>query len=91
MLRSSWAVTFAVLSVSYLVLNVLFALAYYECPQLCSLVLDAAARAIHALGPDWLPGDRYRAITISFDPSHFVFQAFGACGSPHTSLLNCCS
>lgn len=55
---------------------VLLVLAYYECPQLCSLVLDAAARAMVALDDQgWHLGDQYRAVTISFDATERVDQA----------------
>jgi protein SCO1/2 len=49
-------------------------LAYYECPQLCSLVLDAANRAMAQLR-DWGFADRYRALTISFDQTEGTDQA----------------
>jgi protein SCO1 len=48
-------------------------LAYYECPQLCSLVLDAANKAmaqLHGWG-----FDDYRALTISFDATESTDQA----------------
>jgi protein SCO1/2 len=55
---------------------VLLVLAYYECPQLCSLVLDGAARAMRQLaGEGWQLGRQYRAITISFDATERTEQA----------------
>ncbi|HEY1553116.1 MAG TPA: SCO family protein [Kofleriaceae bacterium] len=48
-------------------------LAYYECPQLCSLVLDAANRAMAQLHRWGFDG--YRALTISFDATEGTDQA----------------
>lgn len=45
---------------------VLLVLAYEKCPMLCGLVLRGAAKAVKELG--WKPGDRFRAVTVSFDP-----------------------
>lgn len=46
---------------------VLLVLAYYDCPQLCSLVLDGATRAITALRDQGFSPSKYRVVTISFD------------------------
>lgn len=55
---------------------VLLVLAYYECPQLCSLVLDAATRAIRqAEAQGFALGRQYRAVTISFDATERIDQA----------------
>jgi protein SCO1/2 len=55
---------------------VLLVLAYYECPQLCSLVLDAAVRAMRQLdGQGFVLGSQYRVATISFDDSEHPDQA----------------
>jgi protein SCO1/2 len=55
---------------------VLLVLAYSECPQLCSLVLDGAVRAIQQMESwGWHLGPRYRVATISFDASERVDQA----------------
>src|SRR5213078_3472381 len=55
---------------------VLLVLAYYECPQLCSLVLDGAVRAMRQLEPQgWSVGRQYRAATISFDTGERIDQA----------------
>ena len=40
--------------------------AYYRCPMLCGLVLEAAVKA--ARGIDWTPGDQYRVAVVSFSP-----------------------
>jgi protein SCO1/2 len=51
-------------------------LAYYECPQLCSLVLDAAHDAMRKLASwGWRVGEQYRAVTISFDATENTDQA----------------
>lgn len=55
---------------------VLLVLAYYECPQLCSLVLDSAARAMRQLdGWGFRLGAQYRVATISFDATERTDQA----------------
>jgi len=40
--------------------------AYYECPVLCSLIMEGLAKSVSKLG--WTPGDRFRIVTISIDP-----------------------
>ncbi|MGH7824003.1 MAG: SCO family protein [Candidatus Binatia bacterium] len=45
---------------------VLLALVYYDCPQLCPLVLDGLARSLRPL--DLKPGGDYRVIAVSIDP-----------------------
>jgi len=45
---------------------VLLVLAYYGCPMLCGLVLNAAREGMQKLS--WAPGDHYRIVTISIDP-----------------------
>ncbi len=63
---------------------VLLVLAYYECPMLCSLILDGTVRAIKdldALG--WRLGGQYRALTISFSDRELPYQA----GKKQDSLL----
>jgi protein SCO1 len=45
---------------------VLLALVYYECPQLCPLVLDGLARSLRPL--DFKAGEEYRVIAVSIDP-----------------------
>lgn len=46
---------------------VVLVLAYYECPMLCTLVLNGLAKGIDELG--WEPGDEYTLLTVSIDPS----------------------
>ncbi len=55
---------------------VLLVLAYYECPQLCSLVLDGAVAAMAKL-ESWgfKLGAQYRVATISFDATERTDQA----------------
>jgi len=45
---------------------VILVLAYYECPMLCTLVLNGLADGIKQL--DWLPGKQYQVLTVSIDP-----------------------
>lgn len=45
---------------------VLLALVYYECPQLCPLVLDGLARSLRPL--DFRAGEQYRVVAVSIDP-----------------------
>jgi protein SCO1/2 len=55
---------------------VLLVLAYYECPQLCSLVLDGASAAMQQLERQGFAlGSAYRVATISFDTRERVDQA----------------
>src|SRR5262249_55364001 len=49
---------------------VVLVLAYYQCPMLCSMVLNGLTAGLADLGgPDsgWNAGDRFRVVTISFD------------------------
>jgi protein SCO1/2 len=46
---------------------VVLVLAYYECPMLCTLVLNGLAAGIKDLG--WEPGDEYSLLTVSIDPT----------------------
>lgn len=46
---------------------VVLALAYYECPMLCTLVLNGMVRALRALTFDI--GDEFEVLTVSFDPT----------------------
>jgi|HubBroStandDraft_6_1064221.scaffolds.fasta_scaffold64096_3 protein SCO1/2 len=55
---------------------VFLVLAYYECPQLCSLVLDASQAAMRQLDRwGWHVGEQYRVVTISFDATENTDQA----------------
>jgi protein SCO1/2 len=65
--------------------------AYYRCPQLCGLVLEATLHA--ALAIDWVPGRDYHMLTVSFDSEDHPAQALqkqaavlaGAGGDPRFS------
>src|SRR5262245_17102601 len=57
-------------------LPVLLVLAYYECPQLCSLVLDSTVAAMQAMARQgWQLGQQYKVATISFDATERIDQA----------------
>ena len=45
---------------------VILNLVYYECPQLCSLILNAQASTMRDI--PWTPGKEYEIVTISIDP-----------------------
>jgi protein SCO1/2 len=45
---------------------VLLSLVYYECPMLCTLVLDGMVRVMEEM--DWVPGDQFEIVTVSIDP-----------------------
>lgn len=45
---------------------VVLALVYYECPSLCSFVLNALIDALK--GMDWSPGHQFEVVTVSIDP-----------------------
>ena len=45
---------------------VLLSLVYYECPMLCTLVLDGMVRTLGEL--EWTPGRNFRVLTVSIDP-----------------------
>lgn len=44
----------------------LLILAYFRCPQLCGLVLNAAVDGLKGL--TWTPGEEFQVLTISIDP-----------------------
>lgn len=46
---------------------VVLVLAYYNCPMLCTLVLNGLSKAIQSLSLE--PGADYRILTVSIDPS----------------------
>jgi protein SCO1/2 len=49
---------------------VILDLVYYDCPQLCTLILNSQAQVMKQL--DWTPGNQYEVVTISIDPrEHF--------------------
>lgn len=45
---------------------VVLVLAYYECPMLCTYVLNGVSDAARQLG--WSPGDKFQIVTISINP-----------------------
>ena len=45
---------------------VILILAYYECPMLCTLVLNGMANGANQL--DWTLGDQYQILTVSINP-----------------------
>lgn len=45
---------------------VIIAPVYYECPMLCSLVLEGFVKALRPLG--FRPGDEFDVVVVSFDP-----------------------
>ncbi len=45
---------------------VLLTLVYFECPMLCTLVLNGVANTLQKL--DWTPGKEFQIVTISIDP-----------------------
>ncbi len=45
---------------------VVLVLAYYRCPQLCTLVLNGLLEGLRGVG--YRPGEEYTVVTISFDP-----------------------
>ncbi|MFI5297808.1 MAG: SCO family protein [Polyangiales bacterium] len=52
---------------------VLLVMAYYQCPMLCSMVLNGVDTAMKGL--KWSPGVDYRVVTISFDTRDTVAKA----------------
>jgi protein SCO1/2 len=46
---------------------VVIVLAYYECPMLCTFVLNALAENITKI-PNWTPGKQYQILTVSINP-----------------------
>jgi len=45
---------------------VILDLVYYDCPQLCTLILNAQAQTMRDI--PWTPGNEYEVVTISIDP-----------------------
>ena len=41
-------------------------LVYYNCPMLCTLILNGQTEAMRAI--PWTPGKEYEVVTISIDP-----------------------
>jgi protein SCO1 len=50
---------------------VLLNMVYYDCPQLCTLVLNAQVQVMREL--EWTPGNQYEVVTISINP-HEAFD-----------------
>ena len=45
---------------------VVLIMAYYECPMLCTLVLNGLAFGVNQLG--WTPGEEFQILTVSINP-----------------------
>jgi len=45
---------------------VLFTLVYYECPMLCTLILNGLTNGVRQLS--WLPGNEFQMVSVSIDP-----------------------
>ncbi|MGD9899706.1 MAG: SCO family protein [Calditrichaceae bacterium] len=45
---------------------VVMILAYYNCPMLCTLVLNGVSQTVSEM--DWIPGKQYELLTVSIDP-----------------------
>lgn len=54
---------------------VILILAYYECPMLCTLVMNGISDGVRKL--PWLPGKEYQMITVSIDPREMPELAAG--------------
>lgn len=52
---------------------VIVVMAYYECPMLCTLVLNGLKNGLVDLA--WTPGKEFRVVTVSFDPRDTVDAA----------------
>jgi len=50
-----------------------FMLAYYECPMLCTQVLNGAAKTVEQV--KWRPGADYNLVVLSFDPGETAEMA----------------
>ncbi|MEQ8850572.1 MAG: SCO family protein [Phycisphaerales bacterium] len=51
------------------------ALVYYDCPVVCSVVMDRLAESMNGL--DYAVGEDYSTVVISFDPTETTEQALG--------------
>ncbi|TVR03365.1 MAG: SCO family protein [Deltaproteobacteria bacterium] len=47
---------------------ILLTLNYYDCPMLCDLQLNAVVDTLSQLRENWVPGNQFELVTISFDP-----------------------
>jgi len=45
---------------------VLLTMVYYDCPMLCTLVLNGLKASVDSL--DWTPGEEYQIVAVSIDP-----------------------
>ncbi len=54
---------------------VILSLVYYECPMLCSMILNGLLRSLNTLSFD--VGDQFNIITVSFDPKETTKLAMG--------------
>lgn len=63
---------------------VVLVMAYYSCPMLCNLVVESVAKVVN--DSKWMPGDKYRIVTISFDPKDTTSSARAFC-KKHTSSI----
>jgi protein SCO1/2 len=45
---------------------VLFSLVYYECPMLCTLILNGLTNGVQKMS--WLPGEEFQMVSVSIDP-----------------------
>jgi protein SCO1/2 len=61
---------------------VVLALVYYECPMLCSMVLNGLLKSINALSFD--VGNEFDILTVSFDPA----ETSGLAAAKKTSYLS---
>ncbi len=55
---------------------VILALVYYECPVVCPVVLDKLNKSLDGL--DYLAGEDYRVVVVSFDHTETTSHALGA-------------
>lgn len=46
---------------------VLLILGYYQCPMLCSMVLNGVTEGLKGL--EWVPGEQFHVVTVSIDPT----------------------
>ncbi len=54
---------------------VILSLVYYECPMLCSMILNGLLRSLNTLSFD--VGDEFNIVTVSFDPKETTKLAMG--------------
>lgn len=52
---------------------VILVLAYYECPMLCTVVLNSLVRTLNAM--DWKAGDEFELVVVSIAPNESPEQA----------------